>query len=273
MNLCILSGKGGTGKTTAAVNLSRLMGCHYIDCDVEEPNGFIFLKPQAVQSESVRVDYPVIDPQKCTLCGKCSKACQFNALMVTKKSVIVYEHLCHACGACELVCAPDAIGYQKRTIGRIDKGHIRDSQVWRGVLNIGEYMAVPVIRQMLSALPGSDAILDCPPGTSCNVVNTIAHADKALLVTEPSAFGLHDLRLAAELLRSQSIPFGVVINKYEDGSTLIHDYCKENKIPLVGTIAYSRRAAEAYSCGDMLISLPEYHKEFAAIARAVGEVL
>jgi MinD superfamily P-loop ATPase len=269
----VLSGKGGTGKTTVATNLSRLMGCHYIDCDVEEPNGFIFLKPESVESEGVDVDSPVIDQDKCMLCGKCSDVCQFHALMVTRKSVIVYEHLCHACGACKIVCKSQAISYRKRAIGRIDKGRVEDSQVWCGILNVGEYMAVPVIRQMLSALLQSDAILDCPPGTSCNVVNTIAHGDKALLVTEPSVFGLHDLRLAAKLLQTQGMPFGVVINKFQAGNTLIQDYCKESGIPLLGTLSYARKAAEAYSRGQMLIDLPEFRQEFAAIAKAVWEVL
>jgi len=273
LKLCVLSGKGGTGKTTVATNLSRLMGCHYIDCDVEEPNGFIFMKPEDVHSQSVDVDYPAVNQDKCTLCKQCSDVCQFHALMVTKKNVIVYEQLCHACGACEIVCAAKAISYKKRSIGRIDKGRLGDMQVWRGVLGIGEYMAVPVIRQMLAALPESDAILDCPPGTSCNVVNTIAHGDKALLVTEPSAFGLHDLRLAAKLLCARGVPFGVVINKYQAGNTLIHDYCKENAIPMLGTLSYSRKAAETYSRGQMLIDLPEFRQEIAAIAKAVWEVL
>lgn len=273
MRLCVLSGKGGTGKTTVATNLSRLMGCHYIDCDVEEPNGYIFLKPEAVESESVDVDYPVIDQEKCTLCKQCGDVCQFHALMVTKKNVIVYEHLCHACGACAIACKSEAISYRKRVIGFIDKGRLGDAQVWRGVLNVGEYMAVPVIRQMLTILPESDVILDCPPGTSCNVVNTVAHADKALLVTEPSAFGLHDLRLAAQLLRTQDVPFGVVINKYQEGNTLIQDYCKESGISLLGTLSYARKAAEAYSRGQMLADLPEFRQEFSAIAKAVWEVL
>ena len=272
LNLCVLSGKGGTGKTTVATNLALLNGCNYIDCDVEEPNGFIFLKPDDVAISSVAVETPVVDAGKCTLCRKCAQACQFNALMATKKGVIVYEKLCHACGACAIVCAPHAITYEKRTIGRIDRGKKGDIDVQRGLLDIGEYMAVPVIRQMLSQLPDGDNILDCPPGTSCNVVNTIAYGNKALLVTEPSAFGLHDLKMAVELLRQQGIPFGVVVNKYEPDNTLIHDYCAESGIRLIGTVSYSRRAAEAYSKGHMLIDLPEYRCEFEAIAQAAGEV-
>ncbi|MDD5016961.1 MAG: ATP-binding protein [Eubacteriales bacterium] len=272
MNLCVLSGKGGTGKTTVSVNLSLLLGYNYIDCDVEEPNGFIFLKPENVMGEDVRIDYPVIDKAKCTLCRKCAEACLFNALVTTKSSVMVFEKLCHACGACAVVCGADAVSYAQRKVGRIEQGISRGIAVKRGVQDVGEYMGVPVIRQLLSRLPEGNNILDCPPGTSCNVVNTIAFADRALIVTEPTAFGLHDMELAVRLLRSRNIPFGVVVNKHSADNTLIQDYCKENRIRLIGTVSYSKEAAVAYSTGRMLTELPLYKKEFEAIALKIGEV-
>ena len=273
MNLCILSGKGGTGKTTVSTNLALLTSSNYIDCDVEEPNGFIFLKPENISAENVSVDYPVIDPIKCTLCKKCSEACQFNALVTTKKSVMVFDKLCHGCGACELVCKPGALVYKPRIIGRTEEGNCGSIMARRGVLNVGEHMGVPLIRKLLSNLPYNDNILDCPPGTSCNVVNTIEHAGKALLVTEPTVFGLHDLALAVSLLISRSIPFGVVINKYDGSNTLINDFCTETNIPILGTIPYSRDAAVIYSKGGMLIDIPEIKAEFIKIASGIKEVI
>ena len=272
MNICVLSGKGGTGKTTVATNLALMMGYNYIDCDVEEPNGFIFLKPDDISQRDVLVDYPVIDEDKCTLCKLCSEACQFNALVTTKTNVMVFEQMCHACGACAIVCEPDAVTFEKRKIGIVEQGNKDGIVVRRGLQDIGEYMGVPVIKNLLSDLPHGNNILDCPPGTSCNVVNTIAFADHALLVTEPTAFGLHDLDLAVRLLQSQNIPFGVVINKYSPDNTLIQDYCKDNNINIVGTISYTRDAAVAYSKGHMLSELPLYEKEFEAIASGIREV-
>ena len=273
MNLSILSGKGGTGKTTVSTNLALLTGANYIDCDVEEPNGFIFLNPNNITAMDVAVDCPVIDHNKCILCGMCSKTCRYNALVTTKKSVMVFDKLCHGCGACELVCEPKAITYYPRIIGKVEEGSSAGISAKRGVLNVGEHMGVPLIRTLLSDLPAGDNILDCPPGTSCSVVNTIEHADKALLVTEPSVFGLHDLELAVKLLQSRSIPFGVVINKHDDKNTLISDYCSDKNIPLVGKIKYSRQAAEFYSRGLMLISIPEYRAEFTRIASRIAEVI
>lgn len=273
MNLCILSGKGGTGKTTVSTNLALLLGSNYIDCDVEEPNGFIFLKPDNIMAMDVAVDCPVVDQDKCTLCGKCSEICQFNSLITTKKNVMVFDKLCHGCGACALVCEPGAITYKPRLIGKTEECKNGGITAKRGILNIGEHMGVPLIKTLLSDLPDGYNILDCPPGTSCNVVNTIEYADKALLVTEPSLFGLHDLKLAAQLLESRGIPFGVVINKHDVKNTLISDFCSEKNISVLGKIPYSRQAAQIYSKGGMLIDLPEYRAEFQKIASAVSEVI
>ncbi len=273
MNLCILSGKGGTGKTTVSTNLALMTGSNYIDCDVEEPNGFIFLRPSEVSSTDVTVEYPVIDPEKCTLCKKCSDVCQFNSLVTTKKSVMVFDKLCHSCGACELVCEPGALHYSQRKVGTVEQGLCGSITAKRGILNVGEHMGVPLINELLNSLSSSDNILDCPPGTSCNVVSTIEHADKALLVTEPTVFGLHDLSLAVSLLSSRSIPFGVVINKYDGKNTLIEDFCEETGIPIIGTISYSRQAAEVYSKGGMLTDIPQIRAEFEKIASGIREAI
>jgi MinD superfamily P-loop ATPase len=268
----VLSGKGGTGKTTVAVNLARLTGAGYIDCDVEEPNGFIFLKPERVYSETVDVDSPVIDENKCTLCGKCAKTCRFHALVGTRKGIKVFAQLCHACGACEIVCDANALSYRKRRVGCIEKAESEGIPVWRGVLDVGEPMGVPVIRALLKQLPQSNTILDCPPGTSCSVVAAISHADAALLVTEPSLFGQHDLDLAVKLLKQRGIPCAVVINKSVSDNHIIDDYCTEKHLKIIGRLPLSRDAAQVCSRGDMLISIPEYKSAFENIAQKFGDM-
>lgn len=267
MNLCILSGKGGTGKTTVAVNLAVLMRACYFDCDVEEPNGFIFLKPDHVSTEDVLVDYPVIDSEKCALCGQCAKACQYNALATTKKNVMLFPTLCHGCHACEIVCEPKAITYLQRPVGTVEKGEGHGVECTQGIMNVGEHMAVPVIRHLLKKLNISkNNILDSAPGTSCNVVNTLRRSDAAIIVTEPTVFGLHDMSIAVELLRQMDIPFAVIINKSQNNDAMIQKYCSENKIKLLGTIPYAKTAAQAYSEGQMLSELPEFQSYYASIA-------
>ena len=272
MNVCILSGKGGTGKTTVSVNLAVLLKTDYIDCDVEEPNGFLFLGPEHVTKENVPVDYPVFDKTKCTLCGNCASACEFHALANTKKSILLFPELCHGCHACELVCAPEAIGYRQRMVGIVEHGEAKGVRCARGVLNIGENMAVPVIRRLLGSLaPAKHRILDCAPGTSCNVTTTLKHADAAVVITEPTVFGLHDMSLAVELLQKRNIPFGVVINKSGGTDRLIEHYCLAHSIPLFGRIPFSRTAAQAYSRGELIGELPEMKSAFEQIARNMKE--
>ena len=272
MNLCVLSGKGGTGKTTVAVNLAVLMQARYLDCDVEEPNGFIFLNPDNISAEEVMVDYPVIDNAKCTLCGQCAKVCQYNALASTKKNVMLFPTLCHGCHACEIVCEADAISYLQRNVGKVEKGYGHGIACMRGVMNVGEHMAVPVIRQLLKDLNASvNNILDCAPGTSCNVVNTLKNSDAAVIVTEPTVFGLHDMSIAVELLMQLDMPFAVIINKSRNKDLMIDKYCSENKIDLLGRIPYAKKAAEAYSDGQVLSDLAEFRPYYVQIADKIKE--
>lgn len=271
MNIAVLSGKGGTGKTTVSTNLALALKANYIDCDVEEPNGFLFLKPEVAQKQKVMLDYPVIDEEKCTSCGKCVKACQFNALAKVLDNILLFDKLCHGCGACEIVCDVGALTYNKREIGKIERGNNGIINCGRGILNIGEPMAVPVISNLLKNLPEGLNILDCPPGTSCNVVASLRYADRAILVTEPTQFGLHDLRMAVELVKSFKIPYGIVINKDDGKDNVIKQYCKEQSISIIGSIPYSRDIAKTYSKGKTLY---KDHKDvFDKLASRTKEVL
>lgn len=273
MNIAILSGKGGTGKTTIATNLVEILQANYIDCDVEEPNGYIFLKPENNEIEKVLVENPVIDMKKCNLCGECTKICQFNALFNTKKEVIVFEKMCHSCKACAIGCKTGAISFRQREIGIIEKGKKNGLICMKGVLDIGEPMAVPVIKKLLEATPSGLNLLDCSPGTSCNAVNTLRHAQGALLVTEPSAFGLHDLKMAITLVRSFGLPIGVIINKWDErGAILMEEYLKAEGIIVLGNIPYNREAAEVYSRGEMICKIPSYQGAFLSIAENGREV-
>lgn len=273
MNIAVLSGKGGTGKTTVSTNLALALKSNYIDCDVEEPNGFIFLKPKIDKTEKVMVEYPFIDDEKCTSCGKCVSVCQFNALAKVKADIMLFEKLCHGCGACEIACEYDALTYKKREIATIEDGKIGDLSCRRGVLNISEPMAVPVIRELLKDLPQNINLIDCPPGTSCNVVTSLKYANGAILVTEPSEFGLHDLKMAVELVRMYDIPFGIVINKDDGKDNIVKKYCKDEKINLIGTIPYSKDTAVLYSNGEILYDDSKHKNLFDELSNNAKEVL
>lgn len=272
MNIVVLSGKGGTGKTTLSTNLSLLLKANYIDCDVEEPNGFIFLEPGNLHIKNVEVEIPKINKDKCNLCGACVKSCQFNALAKGQDKIILFEKLCHSCGTCGLVCPRDAIDFVKRPTGIIEEGFKGDILLKRGILNIGEPMAVPVLKKLLEDLPADKInILDSPPGTSCNVVNVLGHGDYAILVTEPTAFGLHDLKMAVELVNNLNIPYGLIINKLDGGNKFLDEYIGSENINLLGTIPYSRNVAEHYSRGETLLKIEEIQGPLLNIVKNLKE--
>ncbi|QQY79851.1 MinD superfamily P-loop ATPase [Keratinibaculum paraultunense] len=274
MNIAVLSGKGGTGKTTISTNLALLLKANYIDCDVEEPNGFIFLKPEYITKQYVEVEIPEIDEENCTLCGRCVEICKFNALAKAKDKIILFDKLCHSCGACILACPIDAIKFTKRTIGVIEQGKKGEILLKRGLLNIGEPISVPILKELLKDLPEEEInLLDSPPGTSCNVVNVLNYADIAILVTEPTAFGLHDLKMAVELVKRLNIPFGLIINKYDENNLYLKEYIEEEGIKIVGYLPYKKEIAEAYSKGKILIEEKEYKDAFKNIANNIKEVL
>jgi MinD superfamily P-loop ATPase len=249
MKVAVLSGKGGTGKTTVSASLAVALGsCQYIDCDVEEPNGAIFLNPQITTTIPVKVLVPEVDPSLCNGCGRCAKACQFHALAAVKGMVLQFHELCHHCGVCKLVCPQGAIREIEREIGIIETD--QEQFFLQGKLNIGEPISIPIIRELKRRMRvDAPVILDCPPGAACAVVQAIDGCDYCILVTEPTPFGRHDLEIAVELVKKMGMPFGVVINKAMEGQRMIHEYCEQNGVTVLLEIPFSRAIAESYSRG------------------------
>lgn len=282
MIISIASGKGGTGKTTVAVNLAlSLENVQFLDCDVEEPNAHIFLKPQINKEEKAFIPVPEIDEAKCAYCGKCAKACVYNAIAVLpgqgakKGSTLVFAHLCHGCGACSALCPEKAIKEINREIGVVGLGKSAGMDFVHGRLNIGEAMSPPLIRQVKGHIdPGKTVIIDAPPGTSCPVVASIKGSDYSVLVTEPTPFGLNDLILAAGVLRKLKIPFGVIINRSDLGDNRTQDYCRQEEISVLMKIPFKREIAAAYSRGEpMVTAFPEYKKDFRGLFNEINRRL
>jgi len=261
MKIAVLSGKGGTGKTTVSASLAASVpSCQYIDCDVEEPNGAIFLTPELQESSPVKVPVPKADMAKCNACGYCGKACQFNAIAVVKDKVLVFPEICHHCGACIIACPNDAISEVERTIGVVEANG--DDTFLQGKLNVGEPISIPILRELKKRIKSDmTVILDCSPGASCTVVQSIEGCDYCVLVTEPTPFGLHDLRIAVQLVRKMGLPFGVVLNKASDNSRLIHEFCENEGIELLMEIPFSQDIAKGYSRGILPIQNNDLWKE------------
>lgn len=269
----VASGKGGTGKTTVAVNLALVIQSPvtYVDCDVEEPNGHLFLKPVIRDTRPVCVTVPVVDAAACTGCGKCAESCRFNALACVRGRVLVFAELCHGCGGCVLACPEKALTETGHPIGVVETGHAGAVNFVQGRLNVGAAMSPPLIRAARAAAPGRGrVILDAPPGTSCPVIAAVRGADCAVLVTEPTPFGLHDLALAVEAMRALSLPFGVVVNRAGSGDDGVAAYCAREGIELLMEIPDDRRVAEAYSRGETAVAaVPGMDKLFVELNRRV----
>ena len=267
MRITIASGKGGTGKTTIAVNLAMAAyeedrDLCLIDADVEEPNCHVFLQEDFEGEEEVSIPVPFIDGERCNNCGLCSDFCAFNALACVGKEVVLFPELCHGCGACWLICPEGAIKEQPRGIGKLQWSLTKGIPFVRGILNVGEPMAPPVISAALEKAPKVGLrIVDGPPGTSCSMVETSRGSDLLCLVAEPTPFGLNDLRLAVEVARELSIPLAVVINKADDNERDIEEFCSSRAIPVVARFPWRREAAEVYARGGLLYGKQEGAKE------------
>ena len=275
MIISVASGKGGTGKTTISVNLAlSIPSAQLIDCDVEEPNSHLFIKPEIKNKIPVYIPVPEINKEKCNFCGKCQEVCAYNAIAVLKNKVLVFSDLCHGCGACSFLCPQGAIEEVKKEIGFVEVGDKKDLQFVHGKLNIGEVMAPPIIRAVKKySNPTRTVIIDAPPGTSCPVIESIKKSNFCILVTEPTPFGLNDLELAVKVVRKIDISFGVVINRSDLGNKDTENFCKKEKIPVLMKIPFRREIAEIYSKGEIIIeSLPEYEKDFRALYEKIKNI-
>jgi MinD superfamily P-loop ATPase len=276
MMLAVASGKGGTGKTTVSVNLARVYGAdvQLLDCDVEEPNCHLFLRGTVSRRETFATPVPRVDESLCDGCGECGRFCRYSAIVSFGSAPLVFPDMCHGCGGCAKVCPRGAIREIDRRIGIVETVQTDKVTLIQGRLDVGIAMAPPMIRAVKSRLkPLTPSILDAPPGTSCPVVTTLRGSDYAVLVTEPTPFGLHDLKLAVDMVKELGIPFGVVINRVGIGDDRVYSFCGEKRIPVLLEIPDDRRIAEAYSRGELVVdTLPEYRSLFATLLRNIREL-
>ena len=277
MILSVASGKGGTGKTTISTSLASVLGskAQLIDCDVEEPNCHILIKPEIENTEVVGLPVPEVDISKCTACGKCSEVCRFSAILVLADQVLTFTHMCHGCGGCSLLCPEGAIREVSRELGVIERGNAGDVQFIQGRLRVGEAMSPPLIKAVKKYIDTDKiAILDAPPGASCPVITTTMGSDFIMLVTEPTPFGLHDLKIAVQAISVMEIPFGVVLNRSDIGDRTVHEFCDSKGIPLLMEIPHDRNIAEGYARGDLLIeSDPTYRERFLELMTTIEQLV
>jgi MinD superfamily P-loop ATPase len=309
MIVSFASGKGGTGKTLMATSYALVIAAEYdqkiqfLDCDVEEPNAGIFLKPEIEETITVGIPVPVVDFEKCNACGTCAEICAYNAIAVlnptgysakqkgnisnevsssglrtkAKKDVLIFPELCHGCGGCKLFCPENAISERDREVGVIEKGKSGTIEFMQGKLNIGEPMATPLIRKMKKSIDrGGEhlVLIDVPPGTSCPVVEAVKESDFTVLVTEPTPFGLNDLILAVETLKILGIPTGIIINRSSGDDTIITEYCKNADVPVLMQIPLAREIAVAYSKGEPFTNLNvSYKQKFIELHQKITERL
>ncbi len=276
MIISVASGKGGTGKTTVATNLAVSLGSdvQLLDCDVEEPNAHLFINPVIESNKKVYTPVPQIDEEKCNFCKKCAEICRFKAIAVIKETVLTFPELCHSCGGCVEVCPENAITETGRELGVIEIGHRNSLAFAHGRLRVGEAMSPPLIREVRSHTRSDQlTIIDAPPGTSCPVIAAMKGADFVLMVTEPTPFGLHDLKLAVEAVKLLEIPRGLVINRSDIGDDGVRKYAKMEKLPVLMEIPFDRRIAEIYSRGKLIVEeMPEWKEKFVELYRQIEEI-
>ncbi len=279
MIISIASGKGGTGKTTISTNLALALEdqeqISLLDCDVEEPNAHIFIKPEFKHKETAYTFVPAIDSDRCNGCGKCVDICRFNALTVIGTEVVVFPELCHSCKGCQLVCPERAVMADKRELGEISAGKTGNLNFIQGCSRIGEAMSPPLIDQVLKKGKNDGlTIIDAPPGTSCPVISSIKDSDFVILVTEPTPFGLHDLILAVEAVKVLNIPCGIVINRANLGFDKVHKYAEQENIPILMEVPFDQKIAEIYSTGKILVAeRPEWKEQFNQLYIKVKNII
>jgi MinD superfamily P-loop ATPase len=267
--LAVASGKGGTGKTTVSVNMARVLGSEVrlLDCDVEEPNDHLFLSGALREAETVGIPVPRVDESLCDGCGECGRLCEYHAIVSFGTKPLIFPELCHGCGGCAKVCPKKAIHEVNKRIGVVETVQAGNITLIHGRLDVGMAMAPPLSRAVKARLQsGLPAILDAPPGTACPVIATLRGTDFVVLVTEPTPFGLHDLKLAVDMVRELRIPFGVVVNRVGIGDDRVHAFCRQENIAVLLEIPEDRRIAEAYSKGSLIVeALPEYRGLFQCL--------
>jgi len=277
MRISIASGKGGTGKTTIATNLALSIGSNVqlLDCDVEEPNAHLFINPVFAETDTVFTPVPEVNEKKCTYCGKCAEICQFKAIAVLETAVLVFSELCHSCGGCMEVCPEDAITETGRELGVIQKGRRNGIEFIHGKLRLGEAMSPPLIKKVREhEMPGKVTIIDAPPGTSCPVIASMKDTDFVLLVTEPTPFGLYDLKLAVGAVKILDIPCGLLINRSDLGDDQVKEYARAMNLPILMEIPFDRQIAEAYSRGEPLIEqIPDWKDKFLDLYDRINRII
>jgi MinD superfamily P-loop ATPase len=281
LKISIASGKGGTGKTlvatSIAVSLASLDGTQVTiaDCDVEEPNSYLFFPDRILlEKKECHVPVPVIDEEKCTHCGKCSEVCAYHALAVLPQTVLLFPELCHGCGACTIICPEKAVSDGSRSVGEIFRARSNGLDIIWGELALGEARTTPLIKAVKNEARGKMVIVDCPPGTSCSLVESVRDTDFCLLVTEPTPFGLYDLDIAIKVLEKMNIPRGVLVNKSGMGDQKVYEYLEKKNIPLLMEIPLDRKIAELYSHGEIFAEkMPEWKAKFVGMVRKIEETI
>jgi len=274
MMISVASGKGGTGKTLVATNLAASIGSvELLDCDVEEPNSYLFFPDlEEMESSDCNVPIPVIDEDRCTRCGRCSEFCAYHALAVFPKEVLLFPELCHGCGGCDLVCPEGAVSMGARAIGKIHRARSGGVRLLWGELFVGEPMATPLIRAVKAEARGDLLLVDSPPGTACPVIEAVRGSDFCLLVTEPTPFGLYDLSIAVQVVRRMEIPCGVVVNRGGIGDRGVYDYCEREGIPILLEIPMKREIAELTSRGVLFSKvMVEWQEKFVHLLERIEE--
>ncbi|WP_028829395.1 nucleotide-binding protein [Proteocatella sphenisci] len=278
MDIAVLSGKGGTGKTLLSVNLAAAAEKSvYIDCDVEEPNGYLFFKPENIETEKVSVKIPYVNKELCDGCRKCVDFCKFNALALVGKYPFVFEEICHSCGGCVIVCPQGAMSEKDKVIGEIQKGRSENVEVVTGMLNTGEASGIPIIKKILPEKNNKKDVLnviDCPPGSACIVMESIKDADYCILVAEPTIFGTHNLKMVYDLVKLFDKPYGVVLNKCLEGENPSEKFCMENSIKILGKIPFDSEIGEINSNAEILVREDDKYKKLFAnlLETVIGEV-